>query len=243
MKIEISSVIVRAKRRLGLMNTTRWDAELEALIQEGAIHLNALSTYAISHETIDVDCTKAKLPDGVTEVLAIRNPNLSTCVGFCCVVPDEFSVDNRLMQTNCNCGNYFVADRGLLTAFDGDCSYGGNIYAVQNGYISLPTNTTLTEIKVWYRGYNKDCDGIMLLDEIQERGLSAYAAFQFALSGTHISKYTPMQVREWRQEWNNQKGFVQGKASQDDFRQNKPTVAAIAQAILLSPYQALKTNI
>ena len=224
------------------MDTTKWDSFLEKKINQGAKHLNSLNTYVISCETIEVDCAKAHLPQA-TEIIAIKNMNTTQCSGLCSVVELDTSVDDRFMECGCACGNYFVADRNVLTNFNGNGCYGGNVFSFENGYINFPSNTTLTEIRVWYRGYNEDCDGIMVIDELQERGLAAYAAYMFAISGTHMSKYDRWVVGEWKKTWVAQKPFLQGKAQQGDNRQNKGKFAAIARAILIDPYQVLNNNL
>ena len=242
MKIDIESVITEAKGLLWLEDTTKWDAQIEKKINQGALHLNNLNTYTISCGTFDVECAKIYLPQA-TEIIAIKN-TISTqcCTGACSVVYDEFSVDNRFMQCGCN-GTYYIADRNVLTDFLGNGCFAGNVFSFEGGYINLPSNTTLTEAKVWYRGYNEDEDGIMIIDELQERGLAAYAAFMFAISGTHYGKYAPRQVQKWEQIWTNQKAFLGGKAQQDDNRQNKGKFAAIARAILIDPRQVLNNNL
>lgn len=242
MKINIDSVITEAKGLLGLEDTTKWDAQIEKKINQGALHLNNLDTYVISCETIEVECAKAYLPQA-TEIIAIKSTTSSNCTGLCHVVADENSVDDRFMECGCVCGNFFVADRNVLTNFNGNGCYGGNVFAFKDGYINFPSNTTLTEIQVWYRGYNQDEDGIMVIDELQERGLAAYAAYKFATSGTHFNKYDRMQIMEWKKEWVAQKAFLGGKSQQDDHRQNKGKFAAIARAILIDPYQVLNNNL
>ena len=242
MKIGIESVVTRAKRRLGLLDTTKWDAELESLVNEGALHLNNLDTYTISCGTFDVECTKIHIPQA-TEIIAIKN-TISTecCTGACQVVYDQFSVDNRFMQCGCN-NTYFIADRNVLTNFEGNGCYGGNVYSFNNGYISFPSNSTLTEAKVWYRGYNEDENGIMIIDELQQRGLSAYAAAEFATSGTHYGKYAPKQVQKWERIYVDQKAHLAGKAQVSYTQQNKGKFAAIARAILINPVQSLNANL
>jgi hypothetical protein len=109
--------------------------------------------------------------------------------------------------------------------------------------IKFPTTLTATQVKVWYRGYNTDGDGIMILDELQQRGLSAYAAYQFATSGTHITKYTPYVVNGWQKEWTAQKAYFTGKTQQNDWKNNKAKFAAIARAILINPAQVYNNNL
>jgi hypothetical protein len=241
MKIDIEEVVTRAKRRLKLMDTTRWDSELESLINEAAFHLDAIDTFIVSCETIDIECNEAKLPDGATQVIAFSFQG-EGCSGCCHVNNDPVEGWDRNMA--CSCSSMYIFDRNVLTNFNGfgvSSCYAGNVFAVQSGYLKFPSTVTATEVKVWYRGYNMDGDGIMILDQRQIRGLSAYAAYEFALS--NATKYTPFQIKEWQATWRNQKSWNKGVAAQEDFNNNKGKFAAIAKAILINPVQSLNANL
>jgi len=234
MRISTESVISRTKQRLGLMDTTLQDAYLELLIQEGARHLDTQNSYIISCQVVDVDCARAPLPDQYSQIICLQPLSPDTCTGC-----DDTTC-------NCTCGTYYFIDRGVLTDFcdqGGRGCYGGNAYDVQNGFLVLPSNTTATQIKIWYRGLNTDDDGLMVIDDFQERGLSAYAAYQFASSGQNYRSYAPGQVALWQRESTAQINKIRGKASQDDHRQHKAIFARIAQALIANPWNAYNLNI
>lgn len=244
MKIEIASVINRAKIRLGLQDTTRWDAVLEQHINEAAFNLDAVSSFSVSCEILDIECHEATLPLGYETVISFTLLDQNGCAGCCDVSTDPSEGENRNMA--CNCADIWFFDKNVLTEFNGNgltACYGGNFFAVQNGRLKFPTSITATRVKVWYMGYNMDSDGIMILDERQQRGFSAYAAWQFASSGTHYNKYNPNQIRGWEREWVNQRGRLVGLAAQDDFINNKGKFASIASALLINPMQTLNKNL
>lgn len=227
------------------MDTTLADAEIEALIQECALHLNTLETYVVSCETLDVDCHKAKLPDGFVELLCIK-PTSDNCTGACsCVTNYDPETDESPTSLTCGCYGYYVANRSLLTEFCGmgqsACSTAG-LYEIQNGYIRLSTAITSDEITIYYRGWNQDEDGIMLIDEFQERGLSAYAAYQYANSGQNYKSYQPQQVALWQREANAQINKIRGRSAKMDHKAHLPSFAAIVQAIITNPSRILNTN-
>lgn len=241
MKIAIDQIITRAKMRLKLTNTTMPNAYLELLINEGARHLDNLNTFAITCATLSIDCEDkpvAHLPDNYQELLCFKFPGNSCC--GCCDEDTTVTDDIIPRPTNkCLCTNLFVASREMVTNF---CDRGqnavmwnyANMFEVQNGLLYLPTTTTATEVKIWYRGTNVDEDGIMILDEDQERGLSAYAAYQYALDNKE--RYDKFQIQEWKKEWIAQKDWLKGSAVKQDHTMHKWNVTAISNAIFLDPW-------
>ena len=239
--IDIEQVITRTKLRLGLMDTTLADAYLEKLINEGARHIDSLDTFIISCETLDIDCAKAKLPIGAENILCFSFVG-SSCSGCCNISHDPESGEDRNME--CGCSQFYVSDRSVLTQMSNTgCSAQGwnNIFTVQSGYLVLPSTVTATQVKVWYRGINMDSDGIMILDELQERGLSSYAAYEYALS--YPNKYSPYQISEWKKTWVAQKAYLKGSAQQQDFRLNKDRMAILAKAIVSDPTTISNLNL
>ena len=136
----------------------------------------------------------------------------------------------------CSCPTYFIPDRNILTEFcgmGGSAGLSGNFFSVQGGYIVFPSTITQTEVKVWFRGLNIDDDGLAIIDEKQERALSAYAAWQYAIA--HYKSYAPEQRREWKSEWIAQKSWLKGSSVQADWQMNKATASAIARALFVAP--------
>lgn len=245
MHIPIAQVINRAKIRLGLEDTTAADAKLEKFINEGAMHLDALSTYKISCATLDIDCQKAQLPNEATEIICFSFPDSSGCTGCCSSSSDDDSVTST---TSCGCFTYYVANRSILTAFCGtdsntSCGLYSAYFDIQNGYIHFPSSNTATTVRVYYRGWNVDSDGLMLIDERKERGLSAYAAYEYACSGSNAKYYTSKQIDKWESTWIQQKSWIKGTDQVEDAKLHKDTLSAIANAILINPLLVLNRNI
>lgn len=244
MKVCIDSVIDATKFRLGLRDTSLADADLERLINEGAMHLDANETYIVSCETLDVDCHKAKLPEGFLELICIK-PEGDSCSGSCgCNYNFNPVTDQNPTNIVCNCSTYYTIDRNVLTEFCGqgyNCGSGMNVFDVQNGYLVFSSSFTATSVKIWFRSYNMDENGLMVLDEYWQRGLSAYAAYQYAMSGMNAKMYPQAQM--WYREWVAQLNKIRGKSAQRDHRQHKGIFAAIARAILINPASVLNHNI
>lgn len=243
MKISIDSVIDNAKFRLGLRDTSYADADLERLIDEGCRHLLKLSNYVISCETISIDCAKAELPTGFTELICFSFTS-GGCSG-CCTWAGENPQVNPITG-NCGCYQYYFANRNVLTEFCGmggnACAMGMNGYAMQGGYLCFPSTITETEVKVWFRGMNSDSDGIMIIDDMDERGLAAYAAYNYATAGQNYKAYDRNQVRGWKDEWVAQKNMRIAQDFQADAKANRGLWAAVAKSILLNPWNSLNAN-
>ena len=242
MKVCIDSVIDATKFRLGLRDTSMADADLERLINQAALHLDANETYVIVCDTIDVECQKAKLPDGFIELICLKIDG--ECNGTCgCEINFNPETDQNPSSLGCSCSPYYSIDRNVLTQFCDwgyNCGTNANVFDIQNGYIVFSSTFTATSVKIWYRSYNMDENGLMVLDEYWERGLSAYAAYQYAMSGMNYKMYP--QAAQWQREWTAQVNKIRGKSAQRDHRQHKGLFASIARAILVSPASVLNLN-
>lgn len=241
MKVSIDQVLNRTKIRLRLLDTTIHDATLEKLINEAATHhLDTLNSYIISCCEIEIDdCNKAKLPESAVDLICFSFPNAQGCTGNCLSC-----MNDRNPNYQCSCPVWYVADRNILTQFcDMGCSAGlaMNFFDVQNGYIVFNSSVNQPTVKVWFRGYNVDQDGIAVIDEKQERALSAYASWQFAIA--YYKNYFPEQRREWKMEWIAQKAWLKGDANQRDAKLHKVTLSSIARAILINPSLTANRNV
>lgn len=243
MKVSIDSVIDHAKFRLGLRDTTYADADLERLIDEGARQMGNLSGIVINCTTLDIDCSKAELPASYTEVICFMFLG-EGCSGCC----QNFSFDpatepNPYPPTTCTCSNYYVYNRNVLTEFCGmgvnACGFEGG-FAIQGGFLCFPSTVTATQVKVWYRGWNQDEDSIMILDELDQRGLSAYAAYMYASAGQNYKAYP--QRKEFQQEWIAQRGKRIAEDFKAEAKRNNWVWAAVAKGILLNPHNLIDQN-
>lgn len=222
------------------MDTTIYDATLEKLVNEAATyHLDTLNSYIISCCEVEIDdCYKAKIPENAVDLICFSFPNANGCTG-CCLD----CMNDKNPGYHCSCPTYYIADRNVLTDFCGfgaSASMYGNFFDVQAGYIVFPSTIKQNTVKIWYRGYNVDDDGLAVLDEKQERALSAYAAYHFALA--YFQYYYPEQRREWKQEWIAQKRWLKGDAVQRDAKLHKVSLSSIARAIILSPRLTANRN-
>jgi len=244
MKVSIDSVIDATKFRLGLRDSSMADLDLERLINEGAMHIDSVDTYVISCITLDVECNKAALPEGFVELICMKIAGQSSCSGCCQSINFDPVVDQNPSSITCTCPDFYVANRNVLTEFCGmgaSCGSFDNGYDIQGGYILFPSNFSASQVQIWYRTYNMDENGIMVLDEYWQRGLSAYAAYQYAMSGQNFKLYP--QAQQWQQEWTAQVNKIRGKSAQRDHRQHKASFSAIARAILVNPASVLNNNI
>jgi hypothetical protein len=248
MNIKVEQVMTRTKLRLGLMDSTMADAYLEKLIDEAARHLDALSTYVVTCETLDIVCSKAELPENIRsnkDVICMRfNEGNSGC--SCQTSTSDGDTIENINNSFCGCGYWYVPDRNVLTNFCGqgaNAQWCGNIFDINGGYIQFPTTLTATQVTIWYRAYNMDDGGLMIVNEKQERALSAYAAYEYAMSGQNIKSYTPYQISNWQKTWVAQKNWLRGSDVVDDHKLHKAEFSAIARAILLNPQIAMDRNV
>lgn len=239
MRTDIQTAIIRTRRRLGLQHTTMHEADLRELVDEAVNHLQLLDNFVVSCTTIDIECGKGKLPDACDIIYAIspvRNDNGSCCL--CAQSGSEQLQSLSVMNTRtCGCYSYYVSDSSVLIQMcesGANCAFNENIFYKQGEYLILNASAE-GQMKVWYKGKNVDADGIMIIDEDWVRGVSAYAAFQFASSGANFNKYNYRQIKDWKDEWTAQKPYQQGVSQKKYFQANKARFAAIANAILVNP--------
>jgi hypothetical protein len=211
MLISIEQVINRAKQRLRLNNTEN-DAYLEKLINEGAQSMGSQRTEQIFCKPLEIDCFKAKLPDNFTEFVSAQFPQ-GTCSGTCCssLTGDELAVATLSTGTCTGSCPVWYVKAGVLTDFSGQgspCGIYSNYFNIQGQYLVLPSSTTATEVKIWYKGWNTDSYGIFAIYTEWERALSAYAAAQYSLE--YIERYNPLQQGKWESEWIAQKNKIVG---------------------------------
>lgn len=244
MRTDIETAINRTRRRLGLEHTTMHEAALRTYVDEGVNHIYTPENYVISSQEIDIECGRGALPTGCDEVIAIapvRDEN-----GTCCLCGngsgEAILHANTLMSTRaCMCLPYYVSDKSVLFEMGGlgvSCGINTNIFYTQSGYLILNASAEGT-MKIWYKGKNVDCDGVMIIDEDWLRGVSAYAAYQFASSGMNFNKYNYRQMKDWQVEWTAQKANQSALGQRKHFKKNKARFLEIASAIVARPINAL----
>lgn len=226
MIISTEQVINRTKIRLGIKNT-EYDAAIEKLVDEGCAHLGAKRTRVFSCATIQLDCYRGTLPDFFTEFVAATFPS-GGCTCGCDSTSTDSSVTTSEALSGCSCPVWYVSDSVFRS--DSTCGRWGNFFNIEGNQIVLPSTTTATEIKVYFKSMNVDSNGLMVIYENWERGLSAYAASEFAI--THDTRYTPRQQGKWEATWKAQKGKQIGIDNINDFNLNSHEISRIMNSII-----------
>lgn len=231
MYVSTEQVLTRTKARLSLMETTLHDAILEKYVNEGAMHLGSQRTQRIHCKELVIDCYKAALPDSFETFVAGQFPS-GTCSCGCGCGSTAEEVLNSLSGIGNTCPVWYV-NKDVLTNFNGQgasCGVYSNFFDIDGGFIVFPTTTTATHVKIWFEGWSTDDDGLMLIDEYWERGISSYAAMQFATD--MIDAYKPEQRARWEAEWKAQKGHNKGRDNIKRFNLDKHSICQLMNSII-----------
>lgn len=233
-QILADSIITRAKFRLGLQNTFEEDSYLLVLLEEGLRGTNATDVYTVQCATIDIDCGSAKLPDNYDELIGFQFGDGTTCSGCChsSTVPAGSPGGDTLIFS-CACWSFYTYSQYNAISHR-PCGWYGHYFGIQNNHINFPSTITATEITVYYRGFNENDDGFMVFNEEQQRGLSAYMAYQYSLDKLNTGVYNPAQNQMWLAEWKSQKNWLNGKEAIRKFKLRKQELSMIVNAIMTS---------
>lgn len=223
-------VVNRAKIRLRLQDTEEHNLTLRKYVNEGAMGLQARETYTIQCKELCIEDCKAILPCNFDSILGFTF-NTDECCGVCgCHATVDPNPPNALQIVVCECRGFFGAySQNNIFLQHGAYYWYRNYFQINGNVISFPSTTTTDTVTLWYRGLNEK-DGLMAINAMSERGLSAYAAMQFATDNPE--SYTPIQIGAWSREWINQKGMLNGKRIIEEFKENKPYISLIVNAVL-----------
>lgn len=225
MIITTEQPVVLAKFKLRLESTSEHDAFLEKMVNSAASKLNATGTYTIQCHEAHIDCNQAKLPDNYDILVGFQfaGDGCSGCCGAC--------TGGNALTAICEC-------RSMYTYYQWDvishrpCSWYGTYFSINGNFIHFPSTLTQDTIKIWYRGFNTDGNGLMILDEEQEECLACYAAYQFSVS--YPESYTPKQMDTWLNGYKGQKAWLNGKAKIREFKLQKPYITKVVNAIMIN---------
>lgn len=237
MKSSVEAIVTRAAFRLRLTDSGENLGYLERLVEEGARSLNATDTYLILCDETEIVCNSAKLPDNFEELIAFQLSPSDCCSGCCGQLLSTTTAEHGI-HTSCCCLSYYYYSRAAFVNFQTSaCTYGwyGNFFGIQNNTFTFPSTVTATSIKTYYKGWNDNGTGIMVPTAEQERALSAYAAFQYALECPR-GTYEPYQIQQWNAEWKAQKSELNGKRVVRDANMRKPEINAIMNSIIYHPF-------
>lgn len=222
-------VVNRAKVRLRLQDTEEHNLTLRKLVNEGAMGLQARETYTIQCKELHIEDCKATLPCNFSSVLGFTFGNQDECCGVCHTTVD-FTPPSEAQIVVCECRGFFGAySQNNIILQHGTYNWYGNYFQINGNSIVFPSTINTDEVTLWYKGFN-EVDGLMMIAPISERGLSAYAAWQFATDNPEA--YQPFQIARWQSEWMAQKGMLGGKRIIEEFKENKPYISLLVNAVL-----------
>lgn len=220
--IPLTQCVASAKMQLRIGDTTDDDLWMEKLANEATRHLDCLSIFTKRQCSLDVHDGKSKLPNGFYRLLGLRLGN-----GFDC--GQMFYVDMPFLNS-CGC-----VDVGLGVNFRNAVG----AFQIQNGYIIYSTNMTFTDpithvvtavtsVDLAFIGLNVDSDGLMVVRDDMERGVTAYICWMYCLQ--NADKYNSYQIEKWEQIWKAQKMWIQSVDLQNQFMNTRRQIAQISNA-------------
>lgn len=233
MNIDIKKVITATKSRLRLMGTSEFDPELRMIINRTAKQLLAKDHYVVKCKTAEIECNegtglpKAKVEDGLISFNFIDEDgnNITSCVCSGAGISVGY----------CTCPQYFTFIPAVYAhIISQNCTawYGQEWFTLNGGYLELPTSVSAWGIKYFYNGLNTE-DGLMILREDQERGLSAQAAYTFAVQ--YPERYTPLQINAWNSEWLAQHAYLASQKTIDAWQNDRDLMRGILNSIVYNP--------
>jgi hypothetical protein len=190
----LDAILAGAKMRLRLRDTTSEDLLLKDLIVEGLKKSRVPSLFIRREEYIDIENYVAQLPcdfvkfDKVNPIRLIDNNNEGSWL-----IP-QF-IDNTYFSYDPDINNY-----GLYTRF-------GTV--TQNGkYLYFSSDISALRALISYLGTNVDQDGEIIIPEIMDSVLVAYACWKY---GMVYPERMPSDIRgAWEMEYKMNKKAVKG---------------------------------
>jgi hypothetical protein len=206
--------VSNAKEMLSIEMTNEYDTFLLKKVNEGLVHLRSNDQIGEYQKDFDIVDGKVCLPDGFDSLL-----------GF--VFLDEN-----------DCPVYFGGygsrvDRTAFRASVPFVTWGFKVLPNDGGIIlfDCPEKLPGDRVRIMWEGRLTDDCGIALMHEIEERAAVAYACWRF--SQKFPDKY-PRDVRqEHKQDYANQKRFIQADAVYNAYRQNKGSIQRMMSAYLI----------
>ncbi len=232
--ITIDQVISATKTDLGLMDTNIYDVSLELWINQGIRHTGTNQLFVKRPAILTMQDGRACLPVGFRRLLGIRAkaPYTITTPGGDDVTGIRYVPMLYLDLPFINeCGvnvndEYTSTPHGL-----GYRNYLSSFQIVGNDIVANGNIPDGTEIQISYLGMSIDSDCMLVCRSDWERGLSAYARMKFLQAFPEVKgQYTPMLLQKASSEWINQKKWIKGLATSEEFNNNKYMIRQLAKA-------------
>jgi len=221
MTISIDQVIAAAKMKLRLTDGQDADNFLELQILHAIRNIGSLDSFRKCNAIIDIVDGYAALPCDFYRILALRMKN-----------PIATETTDPCNTLGYNAGVY--VDRPFLYQvgcdFNPNCNDIQGSYQIQGGNIVFNSSVNFEQVAIAYLAFATDDAGRYYIEQDMERGLAAYAAWQYALS--FEESYTREQRMEWKQEYVNQAKWIKGVAAVKNFQTNRQEIMERVNALI-----------
>lgn len=208
--IDVRQVITSAKMQLRIESADS-DAWFENLVHMGMRHVDSLDVFVKQVRQLPIKDGVVCLPKGFRQLIAFRTGVEGAC-------SKGIYVDMPFIK-NCGC-SINVTD---MVQMEGAAE-------IQNDKLVFHTETTDTECTLAYMGLNVDDNGIMLIPDDYERGLTAFVCWKYTQQ--NFEQY-PITVSEtYRREWLAQKKWLRSVAVQNDFRNTRRQISEVVKALV-----------
>ena len=214
--ISVEEVIARTKMQLRLTDTSQ-DDFLDVLINESLRHLDTLSLLVKKNKYICVSGGKAKLPCGFSQLLALRYKVTNY---------DGKQINTTPVYIDKNFLRSCDVDDNIVDAFE---SF-ENTFQINDGYIYFGSRSNIEEVEIAYMGFNVDENDRLMIYEIYERALTAYACYKFAMA--YMENFNQYAIEMYKREWTAQKNWIRGKDAKEDFQNTKFQINKIFGALV-----------
>lgn len=211
-EVTYDHAIAQAKMHLGLENTTDHDIFLELMADECMRSINDLSLFDIHTIELDLNNGSAKVPCGFIRLLGAWYRKAD---GTCYAVP---YVD-RDVNTYCGC-TYPVFGQHTSISLNGPYLNFNNSQADDWDSVSIA-----------YWGMRMNADNMPIMYERHVRAVVAYLCSKLSLklSRAQATQWLRREMKEdsarYKMEYNNQRMHLRGMAQEEQFQQDKRSIA------------------
>lgn len=185
-----------AKMMLELDNTFEFDDDIEKWVNIRLMTMGGVDSFQIQQKTLDVVDGIAEMPSGINRILGLR---------FCSSEGMPFGVtyiDADFMDT-CGCRS------------DDAYTFGGLFTIVGNNIKFLNPASAPEKVRIAYKGYVTDKDGLIMIKDYMAYGLACFASYQIAL--THTDRYNAMQIGEYKKNFIAQGNMIRSRQALEKF--------------------------
>jgi len=209
-EITQEQVLASVKQELRMSNTDH-DVYLMELIDRGVRRIGTTETYTLRCGHVTVEDNRFCLPKEAKSLVALRLNNCLTEIAWINQV--FFSSCGCTCQSSCGIGNIF----SCITQ-NGRYIYFGN--TVADG----------TEYEISYLAVNRDCDGLMIVNEEMEQAVIDYACWKF--SNMFPEVYTRDQKADWYKDYQFQAARCRGLAAVRSKNRDREQIKSRMNAII-----------